>query len=91
MPSSSIVAQIEEMETKQVAICAVHTFYRYKNSISTRDATRIATQGQADAFIASVKADPRCWELCCERFSSTQHIEVQFWCVKTLHEVRLNC
>lgn len=44
-------------------------------------------QDQAEAFIAGVKADARCWELCCDKFTRTDHVEVRFWCAKTLFEV----
>jgi len=55
-----------------------------------QDATAIdrVWRDEADKVVASARADSRCLDLCCERFEITEHDDVRFWCVKTLHEVR---
>jgi hypothetical protein len=41
-------------------------------------------QSQASELLAGVVQHPRCLQLCSDRFQTTQHAEVQFWCAKTL-------
>lgn len=45
-------------------------------------------QEQAEAYVATVAASPDCWRLCIERYGSTAHLEVRFWALQKLHEVR---
>jgi len=59
---------------------------KWPSSHSTRSTS---LQAQASAFLDDVRRNPRVWELCCQRFAQTSHPEVQFWCARTLHEVRL--
>ena len=51
--------------------------------------TRRSLQERTQAYCAEVKASPDCWRLCADRFASTGYVEVKFWCLQALHEVRL--
>jgi exportin-T len=44
-------------------------------------------QEQATAYLNGLKQSPEGWRFCIDRFSATQHAEVKFWCLQTLHEV----
>ncbi|CAG9460416.1 unnamed protein product [Pedinophyceae sp. YPF-701] len=46
---------------------------------------------QAETFLSNVRENPQCLELCCERYSTTDYPEVQFWCARTLHEAITSC
>ncbi len=48
-----------------------------------------ALQERTQAYCAEVKASPDCWRLCADRFATTGYVEVKFWCLQALHEVRL--
>ncbi len=45
-------------------------------------------QRRAAAYCEEVKKSPGCLELCLTRFPTSPYIEVRFWCLQTLHEVR---
>ena len=45
-------------------------------------------QRQAAAYCEEIKRSPGCLELCLRRFPSSPYIEVRFWCLQTLHEVK---
>jgi hypothetical protein len=53
-----------------------------------RGAADVALRGRAEAYLATLRASPGVWRPCAERFGSTAHAEVQFWCLQTLHAVR---
>ena len=48
----------------------------------------MSAQARATSFLDEVKRSPSCLELCLTRFSSSPYIEVKFWCLQTLHEVK---
>ena len=45
-------------------------------------------QARAGAYCEEVRRSAECWQLCLQRFSSSSFVEVRFWCLQTLHEVR---
>ncbi|OVA08343.1 Exportin-1/Importin-beta-like [Macleaya cordata] len=44
-------------------------------------------KSQAVAYCQQMKETPSVCRLCIERFSYTKFVQVQFWCLQTLHEV----
>ncbi len=48
----------------------------------------VMIQDRAVAYCNQTKAQPLSWQLCLEKYSSTAYMEVRFWCLQTLHEVR---
>lgn len=44
-------------------------------------------QDRAVAYCNETKAQPQCWQLCLEKYSTTTYLEVRFWCLQTMHEV----
>lgn len=44
-------------------------------------------QERAVAYCNETKAQPQCWQLCLEKYSTTSYLEVRFWCLQTMHEV----
>jgi hypothetical protein len=47
-----------------------------------------ALRARAAEYLDGLRASPGVWRPCAERFTSTPHAEVQFWCLQTLHAVR---
>lgn len=47
-------------------------------------------QERAVTFLTETKAQPQCWQICLQKYATTSYIEVRFWCLQTLHEVRLS-
>lgn len=45
-------------------------------------------QARAAAYCEEVRCSAECWRLCLQRFSASSFVEVRFWCLQTLHEVR---
>ncbi|KAL3158478.1 hypothetical protein ABBQ38_010710 [Trebouxia sp. C0009 RCD-2024] len=46
-----------------------------------------ALKDRAVAYCNETKAQPQCWQLCLEKYSTTTYLEVRFWCLQTMHEV----
>ncbi len=49
----------------------------------------VCQQRRAAAYCDEVKRSPECLQLCLTRFTTSHYLEVRFWCLQTLHEVRL--
>ena len=45
-------------------------------------------QERATAYCNDTKAQPQSWQLCLEKYTTTSYLEVRFWCLQTMHEVR---
>lgn len=44
-------------------------------------------QGRAHSLLESVTRSETGWQMCLGYFETSQHVEVQFWCLQTLHEI----
>ena len=55
---------------------------------SSIDCAHVMKQDRAVAYCNQTKAQSLSWQLCLEKYSSTAYMEVRFWCLQTLHEVR---
>jgi exportin-T len=45
-------------------------------------------RSRAATYLEGLRASPDVWRPCAQRFVTTAHAEVQFWCLQTLHLVR---
>ena len=44
-------------------------------------------KAQAQSYLQAARASPDCWQLCLQRFESSQYLEVRFWCAQTLTQL----
>eukprot|EP00884_Botryococcus_braunii_P015515 jgi/Botrbrau1/2647/Bobra.0203s0001.1 len=65
------------MDTIEEAICCAFS------------ATDGDVKARAAAYCEELKRSPEVWQICLNRFCTSQYTEVRFWCLQTLHQLIL--